>query len=208
MEPTNRKEREKRLKAILILLLLDLDDDWLLRGRVSRKKLAEWSYRGFLSEIGKNYEDAFNEMENRFGSTPIPPIEAERRRDKHVDDWVKEFAKRIKQRMKDYRRKRKEWEDNGSPEDEEPIFYDPTDAEREAATTVTGSWSKGEVDGADVLRKYRTELTPFWFTEPGACKVCAPLHGMGRASWADRFPDGPPSHPNCRCYLEWYRVLE
>lgn len=43
-----------------------------------------------------------------------------------------------------------------------------------------------------------------WVAEPGACSICAPLHGKEYDSWAHLFPEGPPSpHPNCRCSLRY-----
>jgi len=31
------------------------------------------------------------------------------------------------------------------------------------------------------------------------CPICGPLNGTPEIVWAQAFPDGPPSHPNCRC---------
>lgn len=35
------------------------------------------------------------------------------------------------------------------------------------------------------------------------CKICAPLDGHSEKIWGAEFPEGPPAHPNCRCYLHW-----
>ena len=42
-----------------------------------------------------------------------------------------------------------------------------------------------------------------WITnrDEQVCPICGPLNGKYEPQWADRFPDGPPAHPNCRCFL-------
>ena len=48
----------------------------------------------------------------------------------------------------------------------------------------------------------------YWITanDAAVCPICGPLHQREYADWAERFPDGPPAHPRCRCYLEWERI--
>jgi len=31
------------------------------------------------------------------------------------------------------------------------------------------------------------------------CPICGPLNGLPEEDWRVEFPNGPPSHPNCRC---------
>lgn len=33
------------------------------------------------------------------------------------------------------------------------------------------------------------------------CPVCGPLHDARANRWATKFPEGPPAHPRCRCWL-------
>jgi len=33
------------------------------------------------------------------------------------------------------------------------------------------------------------------------CPICGPLNGQPERQWARDFPDGPPAHVNCRCFL-------
>lgn len=44
-----------------------------------------------------------------------------------------------------------------------------------------------------------------WFTaeDSRVCPICSPLHGRTRSQWSRFFPDGPPSHPRCRCWIEY-----
>ena len=46
-----------------------------------------------------------------------------------------------------------------------------------------------------------------WFTQGDqrVCPVCGPLHRKKREDWQRFFPSGPPSHPNCRCWIEYAR---
>lgn len=48
-------------------------------------------------------------------------------------------------------------------------------------------------------------LIPLWITELDGkvCAICRPLHRKRFEAWADSFPEGPPAHPNCRCFLEY-----
>jgi len=42
-----------------------------------------------------------------------------------------------------------------------------------------------------------------WYTADDArvCPVCSPLHGVGRSVWSSYFPEGPPAHVVCRCWI-------
>lgn len=44
-----------------------------------------------------------------------------------------------------------------------------------------------------------------WFTRSDrhVCSVCSPLHRTLRDVWERDFPQGPPAHPNCRCWIEF-----
>jgi hypothetical protein len=46
-----------------------------------------------------------------------------------------------------------------------------------------------------------------WFTQGDdkVCPTCGPLHRLKRSDWMLKFPSGPPSHPNCRCWIEYAR---
>ncbi len=36
------------------------------------------------------------------------------------------------------------------------------------------------------------------------CPICRPLHGRPRDEWQLVFPLGPPSHGNCRCWIDYF----
>lgn len=80
-------------------------------------------------------------------------------------------------------------------------------ATRIATTETTRTISGGEIAAADELGTIslqRIGRRPIWTIEDNAaCKICLPLNGTGRDVWGIPFPEGPPAHPNCRCWLEW-----
>ena len=75
-----------------------------------------------------------------------------------------------------------------------------------ATTEVTQAQSAGNIRA---VQEYQARtglvLEGIWITERDArvCPICAPLQGTTRAEWGDRFPLGPPAHPNCRCSLSF-----
>lgn len=78
-------------------------------------------------------------------------------------------------------------------------------AEMIAVTEVTGSVSAGEDAAAVWFAADGGEYRPKWYTEDDAkvCEICGPLHGKGVEIYRRVNPDGPPAHPNCRCWLEY-----
>lgn len=92
----------------------------------------------------------------------------------------------------------------------------PERARRLATTEVTAAQTAGQdraiqeyqrttsivLDGVWVTRKSEFGLVSEG-TKGGVCKICEPLHMKPRAVWGDKFPLGPPAHPNCRCYLNY-----
>jgi hypothetical protein len=72
-----------------------------------------------------------------------------------------------------------------------------------AVTLTTQATSAG---GEAVAHSNGTVSTlDIWYTEEDGrvCPVCAPLHETSRANWSRFFPDGPPAHPKCRCWVEY-----
>jgi len=35
------------------------------------------------------------------------------------------------------------------------------------------------------------------------CQICAALDGKLRPDWSQQYPQGPPAHPNCRCFIDY-----
>ena len=72
-----------------------------------------------------------------------------------------------------------------------------------AAAIATTETTRGFERGQDILEEHLKQsgvLTDRqWFTEPGACAICAPNEGKfrDRDGWTT---SGAPAHPNCRCW--------
>lgn len=93
-------------------------------------------------------------------------------------------------------------------------------AEVIAATETTAQISAGELaarraigaerGGPPGVTGHRDGLIARWVTERDArvCPICRPLDGVREEGWIDRFPSGPPAHPNCRCFLEYSPVSD
>lgn len=47
--------------------------------------------------------------------------------------------------------------------------------------------------------------SPIWRIDPrsNVCPICLSLNGQTIEVYGIRFPQGPPAHPNCRCYLDY-----
>ena len=76
-----------------------------------------------------------------------------------------------------------------------------------ATTEVTRAITAGEMGFAQSARiMHGLHLDPIWRCDMVPCEeFCAPLEGKGVAVWSLTYPNGPPGHPNCRCWLEWRR---
>lgn len=48
-------------------------------------------------------------------------------------------------------------------------------------------------------------LLIYWVTagDAAVCPICSPLNQREYEQWQERFPNGPPAHPNCRCFLSY-----
>jgi hypothetical protein len=120
-------------------------------------------------------------------------------------EWLRQQAAERNDRA----RRRREGEFIQEPRLTPRAIYSETDAAREAATSVTGWVSRSEMEIRDTIGEQGgIILTAFWNTEPGACPVCEPLHKKPEEVWRTKFRNGPPAHPNCRCWLQWREVLE
>lgn len=78
-------------------------------------------------------------------------------------------------------------------------------AKRIAITEITRATSHAESETTKrIEQRSPVRLQWIWWTQDDerVCPVCGPLHMKGEVAWAYRFPEGPPAHPNCRCYKE------
>ena len=75
-------------------------------------------------------------------------------------------------------------------------------AERIAVTEITRA-NAASANGLQEHYREKHGLTyrRIWQTheDDRVCPICRPLDGKDEREWSDRFPGGPPAHPNCRC---------
>jgi hypothetical protein len=212
MEAPDRDEREYELAAAILLLWLLMDTVW--------DTGAAWSVfrEGFNQHVRpiltRIYGVARTSLAQQFGHqyqvttapsgntvVQIPNL------NRTIDQYERELFDTLQNRHTTQTQKQAERDRavEVEPEVEHPpvAVFDEADAERISVTTVTEVNSQGEMDGAkDVETRVGTRLVGIWTTEPGACKVCAPLDGT-IVGWSKEFPNGPPAHPRCRCSLQW-----
>lgn len=72
-----------------------------------------------------------------------------------------------------------------------------------AATETTVAQSAG----GEVAMELTGKLSEYdtWYTAEDArvCVVCRLLHETKRSFWMSYFPEGPPAHGDCRCWIEY-----
>lgn len=105
----------------------------------------------------------------------------------------------------------------------EPVALDPTDkrrvigakplfsvsdADRVSVGAVTNSNTAGEIFGwRESERLGDSRIEAYWRTDVRPCKHCRKLEGEPSRVWRSIAPNGPMLHENCRCWLEFRRVL-
>lgn len=74
-----------------------------------------------------------------------------------------------------------------------------------AATEVTGAVTASEGIAIALLLMPRDMVVAKWVTaaDERVCELCGPLDGEGRELFGFVAGNGPPAHPNCRCWLEY-----
>lgn len=88
-------------------------------------------------------------------------------------------------------------------EDAAASIFGPERAESVATTETTAAQSAGSESAASSAGVLNDR--DIWWTEADGrvCRTCGPLHRTTRPTWSIEFPDGPPAHPNCRCWIEY-----
>jgi hypothetical protein len=79
-------------------------------------------------------------------------------------------------------------------------------AENVAITETTNAVSLAEKTVADRMGELGLNVDALWITkrDERVCRVCGPLHLQPISQWRDDYPAGPPAHPRCRCYLDYF----
>lgn len=82
------------------------------------------------------------------------------------------------------------------------VVFTPERIDVIATTEITAAQSAGTDYGIWTTRGLSER--DLWITEDdgSVCKICRPLHQVGRSIWTRQFPAGPPAHINCRCWIQ------
>lgn len=83
-------------------------------------------------------------------------------------------------------------------------------AENIAITETTNAHSAGEFAARNELQARgqdgaKPTLYAHWQTadDDKVCPICLPLNDKPEYLWVPKFPNGPPAHNRCRCFLDW-----
>jgi hypothetical protein len=98
-------------------------------------------------------------------------------------------------------------EQGGVTNEELAIQLTPAFGERRAAMIAVTEYTRSASNATTVYKDYLDEFgiktTRIWNTEAdeivAQCPICYPLNNKPEEFWADRYPDGAPAHPRCRC---------
>lgn len=71
-----------------------------------------------------------------------------------------------------------------------------------AVTETTRAYAQGGRMVQEALRRGGVEMERIWNTsgDERVCDICGPLDGVPERDWG-LHSDGPPAHPNCRCWV-------
>lgn len=82
-------------------------------------------------------------------------------------------------------------------------IFGPDRVEGVAITETTTARAQGaEIAVEATVGLSRDDL---WITvgDGKVCEICSPLHRSSRDFWSRYFPAGPPTHPRCRCVIDY-----
>jgi hypothetical protein len=170
---------EIQRRAVIFLLLFLQDDDYVS----SRVGESGKSWESIKRNASKKAKQSANDQLDRLGDQIADTNEG------IFDEWDEESG----ESFEDFATRR--------------LFPDSRSG-NVAITETTGAVGDGEYRVKDALSEIGIEITAVWVTanDDRVCPICGPMHLKPESQWVDEFPNGPPIHPRCRCYLNWYPV--
>ena len=68
---------------------------------------------------------------------------------------------------------------------------------------VTKCYAEATIRGYRLLKEYGREIVMRWITrvDDRVCAICEALDNKTEKHWIEKYPDGPPVHPGCRCQI-------
>lgn len=209
-----RTKEEKNLTLAIMLLLASIDDGDMFGGFLSARyfqekiaqssipRLSERVYLlsagGMLNELGMSGDSGLRDFLSE-QSTSYSRQLAERLAG-NQNAWFREGQARSTEY--DYT-----GVDSGYTQPPSP--YGKYEAAREAVTSISAMNSDSQKLTSKYLKDFKGVSTTFvWIPERDGktCKVCKRMGGTYEEFWSQHFPEGPPAHPNCRCFLSSIQV--
>ena len=99
----------------------------------------------------------------------------------------------------------------GMTVDDVAALLEPTFGQRRAqaiaTTEITRAYSQAATITQQEVAAMGVVTLRQWVTwrDDRVCPICGPLHNTFEDVWQLEFPDGPPAHVNCRCWLALVR---
>lgn len=85
-------------------------------------------------------------------------------------------------------------------------IFGPSRVEGVAVTETTTARQMGASTAVEAT--VGLSVSDLWITanDGKVCEICDPLHKTTRQYWERFFPGGPPTHPRCRCVVDFVNV--
>jgi hypothetical protein len=191
----NREDQEAALALALMAAWKKFQDkdqiSWLQFQAAIRPALAEHLTSIYMSSA-----------QQEAGGNDLPHLE------QAAEQWAGMYAKRLAAEIAETSRQQIEAAKRRRDEEELAlalaIAFSSGRASTISATETTYAITNGQRSAVSYLdRLLGRRSIAYWQCEPDCCDICDPLDDEPPDVWADMFPEGPPGHPNCRCWLEY-----
>lgn len=160
-------------------------------------------------KLKQTYEDAAmlafllliagSPVESRFTAKP-PAFRSDPYAKKRAEWLAKKIRERVEEEARQLEKERKDDGGKLKPTDLAPSLG-PQNAEDIAVTETTAAINTGEMEAGKKAERAGATIVVTWKTEKDdrVCPVCRPLDGQPESVWGEKFRNGPPAHPRCRC---------
>lgn len=192
---------ERRISRRLAALLRAI-----LAGELPLEALAAQVADLLTSELSLTFSKSFNSLGDLIGTLTNQPQAAEALSRQYsvarATSVAKDLAANIASDLADGR--------------EPAAFLTPARAESIAVSEVTIAVTTAETTARNTAATGVAELVQadvpvndgmiaVWIDSglANVCPICSALDRQTEDEWRDRFPFGPPAHPNCNCHLEY-----
>ena len=197
-----RTEKEKKLIALLLLIWASEDLGWWWHHapsvRMFDMKLRQYGAIEFTRSVALRQAEDFMDEISWSGDR-----DRVRGRMGYVSEaYISDLSRRMA-------RKHDRWQLDPESRSSAAVVKD-WEIEREAVTDLSGLASQAEFSSRNYLSTFhKIHVESYWRLDllSNWCQTCLRLADSHESIWSREFPTGPPAHPNCRCFLQHYRVL-